>query len=73
MTDKKYTLMHGIHRGTLMSRDTGRPEDFDTYEAAYKAYQEHRREYERIGYMIWFANITAPDGTKTHLESNPYR
>ena len=23
-------------------------------------------------YMVWFANIVAPDGTKTHLESNPY-
>ena len=75
MTDikqEKYILDHGIHRGTLMSRDSGRPEEFETYEKAYQAFLDHKKFYRTIGYMIWFASITAPDGTKTHLESNYY-
>jgi len=75
MTEKveeKYVLSHGCHKGTLISRDYGRPEEFDTFEEAHKAYVKHRNFYRSIGYMIWFAHITAPDGTKTHLESNPY-
>lgn len=68
---EKYVLNHGCHRGTLMSRDSG-SEEYDTYEEAYEAYQKHRAFYHSIGYQIWFADIIAPDGTKTHLESNPY-
>ena len=71
MTDK-YILNHGCHRGTLMSRDVAQPEEFDTYEQAYKAYQDHRNFYRSIGHQIWFADITNPDGTKNHLESNSY-
>ena len=67
----KYTLNHGCHRGTLMSRDSA-SDEYDSYEAAYQAYLEHRAFYRSIGYQIWFADIVAPDGTKTHLESNPY-
>lgn len=70
-TEKKFVLNHGCHRGTLMSRDST-SEEFDTYEDAHKAYVEHRNFYTRIGYMIWFATIISPDGTKTDLESNPY-
>lgn len=68
----KFVLNHGCHRGTLMSRDSSNPEYFDTYDEAYKSYQEHSNFYRSIGYQIWFADIVAPDGTKTHLESNPY-
>lgn len=71
MTDK-YILNHGCHKGTLMSRDSGQPEEYDSYDDAYSAYREHRRFYHSLGYQIWFADIVSPDGTKTHLESNPY-
>lgn len=69
--EDKYVLNHGCHKGTLMSRDST-VEEFDTYELAYEAYLKHRMFYHSIGYQIWFADITSPDGKKTHLESNPY-
>lgn len=72
MEGKKFVLNHGCHQGTLISRDSG-IEEYDTYDEAYAAYIRHRDFYRSIGYMIWFAEIIAPDGTKTHLESNPYR
>lgn len=68
----KYVLRHGFHRGTPTSRDLGSPEPFYTYEGAYKAYLQHRNSYHLIGYQIWFAEIVAPGGKVTLLESNPY-
>lgn len=68
----KFVLHHGCHRGTLTSRDTGSPQEFDTYQEAYNAYLEHRKFYRSIGYQIWFAQIVKPDGTKDLLESNGY-
>lgn len=72
MDDKKFYLSIGCHRGTLMSRDVDSPRPFDTYEEAYQAYLQAKAFWRSIGYMVWFAEITSPDGTKTHLESNPY-
>lgn len=71
MEENKYTLHIGCHRGTLMSRDAT-AETYDTYEEAHDAYLKHRSFYRSIGYLVWFADIVSPDGTKTHLESNPY-
>jgi hypothetical protein len=68
----KYILSHGCHRGTLMSRDSGQPEQFNTYDEAYDQYLEHKNFYHSIGYQIWFAKIIDPDGTEHYLESNPY-
>ena len=68
----KYIFNHGIHRGTLMSRDVGNPEYFDTYEEAYQAYLNAKAQYARYGYQIWFASIKAPDGKETQLPGNAY-
>ena len=68
----KFILSHGCHRGTLTSRDTGQPQEFDTYDEAYNAYVGHRKFYQTIGYQIWFAEIKSPDGSKKLLESNSY-
>ncbi len=69
----KWTLNHGCHRGTVMSRDTGQPSTHDTEDEALEAYRGHRSFYHSIGYQIWFANLTSPTGEKRTLESNPYR
>ena len=70
--EEKYTLHHGCHNGTYTSRDTGNPQSFNTYDEAYARYLEHRKFYRSIGYQIWFAYIVGPDGSKTHIEENPY-
>lgn len=75
MTDTKegkWILYHGCHKGTLISRDKGQPVEYDTEAAALEAYQGHRSFYQRIGYQIWFAKLTSPDGVTRTLESNPY-
>lgn len=71
MSEKKFTLNIGCHRGTITNRDAT-SETFDTYDAAYKAYQDYSASYRRFGYVVWFADIVSPEGEKTHLESNPY-
>ncbi|HSL46837.1 MAG TPA: hypothetical protein VK897_25595 [Anaerolineales bacterium] len=70
MEDKKFVLRIGRHRGSLMSRESTE-KGYYSYEAAYMAYHAHRAFYRSIGYQVWFADIVAPDGTKTHLEHNP--
>ncbi len=64
-----WTLRWGIHRGTLMSRDTGEPKQFDTVE-------ECRTEAARIdesfighgwGYRLWFATAHGPDGESVNF------
>jgi len=71
MGDEYYLLNIGCHRGTLISRDSTQ-EHYASYDLAYQAYLSHRQFYHSIGYQVWYADIVAPDGTKTHLESNPY-
>jgi len=69
--EQKFKLNIGCHRGTLISRDSAQ-ETYDTYAEAFSAYEKHRAFYRSIGYMVWFAEIVSPDGTKANLESNPY-
>ncbi len=74
MTDKaKWIFNHGCHDGTLLSRDTGHPEEYDTEAEALVAWQSYRKYYRRIGYQIWFARLTSPEGVTRILESNSYR
>ena len=64
---EKYILRYGIHKGTICSREYSIPEEFNTYEEAYNNYE---KIYLFPGYVIWFAEITHPDGKVTQLESN---
>lgn len=68
--ENKWVLHHGIHRHTITSRDSGAPEPFNSEAEALDALEAHRRFYRSIGYVIWFAELTAPDGTKRRLEQN---
>ncbi len=68
----KWILNYGIHQGTLMSRDVGQPTEYDSREEAMAAAAANREYYRQIGYKIWFATITDPNGKRTQIESNPY-
>lgn len=66
----KWIFNHGIHRGTITSRDTYQPMKFDTKEEAMMYYREQREFYHSIGYQFWYAKLTSPDGKTSTLESN---
>jgi hypothetical protein len=66
----KWTLEHGTHKGTLMSRDVCAPQHFDTEQEALTSLSDQKKFYRKWGYVIWFAYLTSPDGTKRELESN---
>lgn len=53
--------------------DTGHPEKYNTEAEALAAWQAYRKSYARMGYQIWFAELTSPDGVTRILESNSYR
>ncbi len=62
----KYVLKWGIWRYTLISRDTGEPQEFDTREEAIKYLESREKDFKNIGYAIWFANLYHGD-EKEHL------
>jgi hypothetical protein len=63
----KWRLGWGIHRGTIMSRDIGQPKTFDSREEAVKAVEELKRDFAKMGYVLWFATLTSPDGQEEQL------
>ena len=67
MESTKWTLNHGIHGGAVMSRDSG-TSTFDTEKEARDAFQKQKQWYHSIGYVIWFAYLTSPDGNKIVLD-----
>jgi hypothetical protein len=69
----KWVLNIGCHRNTMMSRETDYPREFNTREEAVQSYQDSKNTWARFGYVVWFANLTSPDGQKTTLESNSYQ
>lgn len=66
---KKWKLNHGIHRGTITSRDAT-SQEFDSKEEALASLSKQKKFYRRIGYKIWFAELVDPEGEKTNLESD---
>ncbi len=62
----EWVLNHGCWRDTITSRDST-IETFSSREEAIKQLNEYRNFYRRIGYSIWFAELTAPDGSKEQL------
>lgn len=61
INDNKVQLNYGIHKGTLMSRDTNSRE-FESLDEAKKYLDEEERFIKGFGYMIWFAYIKMSDG-----------
>lgn len=67
-----YKLNIGCHRNTIISRDS-EVREFDSRQEAYDDYLSAKKFWRSIGYIVWFAKITHPDGTVETLESNPCR
>ena len=64
---KKYILTHGIHCNTITSRDSC-SQIYNSEQEAREAFADQKAFYKRIGYKIWFAYITTPDGQKITIE-----
>jgi hypothetical protein len=64
----KYILHLGCHRGTITSRDSTRIE-CASEAAARKRVAESEAFYRSVGYVVWFANLEMPDGTKKSLHA----
>jgi hypothetical protein len=65
----KNLLTWGIHKGTLISRDVGRPKPCNSLEKAQKMANSINEESRRTGYMLWFATWYDENGNqhKVHL------
>jgi len=72
-TGDKWTLSMGCHKGTLMSRDNS-TEKCDSLEQCRQRVVEAERSWARIGYYVWYADATGPNGEKIKLhQGTPYR
>lgn len=76
MNENRWYVSYGIHRGTLMSRDTA-TEWFDTESDAREYYHKVVDGYQpgrdRFGYVLWFASLHSPDGKQAAQTSGyPY-
>lgn len=68
-----WRLHIGIHNGTLMSRDDGWYENIPDLATCKERVSSDEAWYKGIGYVIWFAQAIAADGTEVKLhEGNVY-
>jgi hypothetical protein len=73
VSEGKWGVHHGIHRGTLMSRDSGYRE-YDSREEAIEDFERARQDYVSFGYLTWFAYLIDDQGNQTSLDVPvPYR
>lgn len=69
----KWLVVHGIHKGTVMSRDSG-TSTHDSPEKAHARFREAKADYARVGYVTWFAYLYDDQGNRTELDRPvPYR
>lgn len=70
----KWKLTWGIHRGTLMSRDTGNPKECDSLEDCKAEANRLAASFEEqgFGYRMWFATAHGPDGQIENFEEHQH-
>ncbi len=68
----------GMHKGTMMSRDTiivdcdDEYKPLETFDDCLRVAKEHQARYAGFGAYLWYAHAIAPDGTR-HLNIIPGR
>src|SRR5262245_42493855 len=67
--DKKWTFHCGIHRGTLVSRDSEQPKPMESLAGCRIEAERARRNYASFGYQIWYCYAIGPDGERVTLIS----
>ena len=76
MNENKWYVSYGIHRGTLMSRDTA-TEYFENEQDARDYFSTIIASYQpgkdRFGYVLWFASLYNADGKQvSQVNGYPY-
>ena len=72
---KPWRLSMGVHRGTMMSRDThsvdyqwqSPDKPLTSLDEVKETAEQWKSNYLSLGLQIWFMNAIAPDGTKVNL------
>jgi len=71
--NKWWKYYFGLHRGTLISRDSNGPTEKLSLEECREQADEDERFVASIGYQIWFCYAISPDGERVNLKkSAPY-
>ncbi len=70
---KPYRVQWGIHRGTMISRDIGEAQEFETESDALGWIEKTRARYKQMGYHIWYAYLLGPGEEKRLIEQTQYR
>lgn len=65
----KFMVIHGIHRGTLTSRDCGEPTIHDSAQEARAAFAKAKEGYASMGYVTQFAYMYDDQGYCTVLDT----
>lgn len=69
----KVILSYGTHSGTLTSRDSGDPIEYDSEATLRREFPELKASYEGLGCMIWFAFMYDDQGRQTVIDpGHPY-
>lgn len=73
----KWLVSHGIHDGTLTSRDLANPlgpTEHESEAAAREAFAKAKEGFAQIGCVTWFAYMYDDQGKQTELDAPiPYR
>jgi hypothetical protein len=70
---KKWKFCVGIHRGTLMSRDSEEPRTAESLEECQYLARQALLNYASFGCQIWYCHAISPEGDRhTLIESAPY-
>lgn len=60
---RTWSLHEGIHRGTLISRDSDRVDGFESLGAVKAWYESGKDWIRKMGYKCWFAYAIPPEGS----------
>ena len=70
----KWLVSHGIHSGTLTSRDMANPTEHESEAAAREAFAEAKEGFAKIGCVTWYAYMYDDQGNQTQLDTPiPYK
>jgi hypothetical protein len=59
---EKWVLRVGTHRGTAASMNAEPPREYDSLDACREAFVRNKRQWDILGYNVWYARAQGPNG-----------